>query len=257
MKPVALQPPAADSPVAWDAQGAPVSVRFGDRYRNEGIDGLGGLAQARYVFLAGCGLCAADGAPQAGMAWCGAAKWRVLENGFGLGLNFLATWQLWQRDPQRPAALIYDATEAFVPTADDLRRAASPFPELHALAEALATGWTRLRQRGELRLDAGGAVRLRLREGDALPALQAMEPGVDSVFLDGFDPPLNPAMWSPALMQSVGRLARPGAALATWCVAGSVRRALTAAGFSVVKRDGLPPKRHCLVARKQPAAPTR
>lgn len=239
--------------VAWDDQGAPYSPRFGDRYRSEGVDGLGGLAQARHVFLAGCGLCAPDGAPRPDGAWAGAAQWRILENGFGLGLNFLAAWQLWQRDPLRPATLVYDATEAFPPTVDDVRRGALPFPELHPLANALAAGWDALLRQGELPLD-NGAIRLRLHIGEALPTLQGMAPAVDAVFLDGFDPRLNPAMWSPEIMRAIGRLARPGAPAATWCVARGVREALADAGFAVAKRNGLPPKRHCLVAlRQQPS----
>ncbi len=241
-------------PVAWDEQGAPYSPRFGDRYRSEGTDGLGGLAQARHVFLAGCGLCASDGTPMATTAWAGRPSWRILENGFGLGLNFLAAWQLWRRDPQRPTTLVYEATEAFPPSADDIMRGALPFPELQTQAHTLAAHWSGLLDTGELLLEQG-AIRLRLHVGEALPALQGMarpasaEAAIDSVFLDGFTPRLNPAMWSPGIMRAIGRLARPGTRAATWCVARGVRDALADAGFAVAKRNGLPPKRHCLVAR--------
>ncbi|MBF1263203.1 MAG: hypothetical protein HXM44_07525, partial [Lautropia mirabilis] len=47
-------------------------------------------------------------------------------------------------------------------------------------------------------------------------------------------------------MQAVARHCRPGTRIATWCVARSVRDALTQAGFRLQKRPGLPPKRHCL-----------
>lgn len=240
-------------PVAWDEQGFPYSPRFGDRYRSEGVDGLGGLAQARHVFLAGCGLCASDGTPMADTAWAARPSWRILENGFGLGLNFLAAWQLWQRDPQRPATLVYDATEAFPPSADDILHGARPFPELQTLAHRLAAHWSGLLRTGELLLEQD-AIHLRLHIGEALPALQGMAPpasvdtAIDSVFLDGFAPRLNPAMWSSEVMQAIGHLARPGTRATTWCVARGVRDALADAGFAVAKRNGLPPKRHCLVA---------
>lgn len=58
---------------------APYNPRFGDRYHSEN----GGLDQARRVFLHGCGL------PE---AWAGQPQWRILETGFGFGLNFLVTW---------------------------------------------------------------------------------------------------------------------------------------------------------------------
>ena len=64
--------------VAWDDDGTPRSPRFHDIYRSA----TGGLEQAQHVFLQGCGL------PE---AWAGRTQWRVLEAGFGLGLNFLAT----------------------------------------------------------------------------------------------------------------------------------------------------------------------
>jgi tRNA 5-methylaminomethyl-2-thiouridine biosynthesis bifunctional protein len=240
-------------PLAWDERGHPYSPRFGDRYRSEGLDGRGGLAQARHVFLAGVGLCTPEGTPVPGSAWAFQPAWHILENGFGLGLNFLATWQLWQRDPCRPVTLAYHATEAFPPTSADVWRAASSFPELQAQARVLADGWDALLGRGRLALE-GGAVRLHLHVGDAektlLQRLSESDAvlGFDSVFLDGFDPRRNPAMWSETLMRAIGRLARPGTRAATWCVARTVRDTLAAAGFEVQRRPGLPPKRHCLVA---------
>ncbi len=61
------------------ASGAPFSPGFGDRYRGE-LGGSNRTSQARDVFLAGCGLPA---------AWSGQPSWKILEIGFGLGLNFL------------------------------------------------------------------------------------------------------------------------------------------------------------------------
>ena len=127
-----------DEPVQWRDDGTPFSPRFGDIYRTAGTDGLGGLVQARQVFLRGCGLLvdhpgAAD--------WAGAARWAVLETGFGLGLNFLATWQAWRQDERRPARLFYSAVEAFPPEASDLLRSAAPFTELAPLAAELAAQW--------------------------------------------------------------------------------------------------------------------
>src|SRR5256885_8809850 len=67
-------------PIDWLPDGTPYSPRFGDRYHSE----LGGLDQARHVFLGGCGLPA---------AWADAPQWRILETGFGFGLNFLVAWE--------------------------------------------------------------------------------------------------------------------------------------------------------------------
>src|SRR6187402_246746 len=106
------------------AGGSPFSPRFGDRYRSE----LGGLDQAREVFLKGCGL------PE---AWAGQPQWTVLETGFGLGLNFLVTWAAWKADPDRSGLLHFVSTEAFPASAADVLRSARTHPELIPFAEQL------------------------------------------------------------------------------------------------------------------------
>ena len=98
-----------------------------------------------------------------------------------------------------------------------------------------------------------GTVELIILLGDTTRVLDAwlQQHGplhADSVFLDGFDPRKNPAMWQASTLQALARHCRPGTRLATWCVARSVRDALAASGFVCEKRPGLPPKRHCLGA---------
>ena len=110
--------------IDWLDDGTPYSPRFGDRYHSE----QGGIAQAREVFLHGCGL------PQ---AWAGAPQWRILETGFGLGLNFLVTWAAWRADPARPTLLHFVSLEAWPVSAADLLRAAERHPELLPLAREL------------------------------------------------------------------------------------------------------------------------
>ena len=237
--------------VEWLPDGTPRSPRFGDIYRSRGADGLGGLAQARHVFLRGCGLWPRG--PDA--LWRGLARWHVLENGFGLGLNFLATWQAWLTDATAPLTLCYTATEAYPASADDLRRSAAPFAELQPLAAALAERWSGLlpgthRWTWEWPAGRGRSRRLLLTlcVGDAARWLPSLDVTVDSVFLDGFDPAHNPDMWSPEVLRAVARLCRPGTRLGTWTVARAVRDGLAQVGFQAEKAPGLPPKRHCLQA---------
>ena len=52
-------------PLDWLDDGTPYSPRFGDRYHSE----QGGLAQAREVFLHGCGLPAAWPISRSGAFW--------------------------------------------------------------------------------------------------------------------------------------------------------------------------------------------
>ena len=86
--------------------------------------------------------------------------------------------------------------------------------------------------------------------GEAETILSAMaDERFDAWFLDGFAPARNPAMWSPELLRHVGRLSAPGARLATFTVAGEVRRGLEAAGFAVEKKPGFGGKRERLVVQ--------
>ena len=225
--------------VAWDDDGTPRSTRFDDVYRTA----AGGLEQAAHVFLQGCGL------PQ---AWAGRPQWRVLETGFGLGLNFLATWHAWRSDPQRPGLLHYAAIEAWPVAAQDLLRSAASYPALQPLADELATQWQGLLPGFHRIAFEQGRVLLTLCVGDVQAALREQSFRADCVFLDGFDPAVNPAMWSADVLKAVTRLCRRDAALATWTVAGQLRRDLQSLGWQVEKRPGLPPKRECLAARYAP-----
>ena len=214
--------------------GTPVSAAYGDVYHSA----AGGQAQARHVFLAGNDLPA---------RWQGRSRFSILETGFGLGLNFLATWQAWRNDPQACAELEFVSLEKHPFSANDLSIAQALWPEFSESAAALRAAWPALTPGEHVLRLAGGRVLLRLVLGDALAVLPTLPAAVDAFYLDGFSPALNPEMWSPALCAALASKATPGATLATWSVAGSVRRALQAAGFSVEKRAGFAGKRQMLV----------
>ncbi|MFN3829500.1 MAG: FAD-dependent 5-carboxymethylaminomethyl-2-thiouridine(34) oxidoreductase MnmC [Tepidimonas ignava] len=243
--------------VQWLPDGTPQSTLYGDIYRSRGADGQGGWAQAQHVFLRGCGLLAQPDQPA---AWAHVPRWHVLENGFGLGLNFLATWQAWREQSDASAELHYIGIEAHPAQADDVLRSAAAFAELQPLAQRLAAVWRGLLP-GVHRWtwdDTGPQgqprrLHLTLGIGTAQRWLRELDTPVDSVYLDGFDPARNPDMWSPELLRAVARLCRRGTRLATWSVARAVRDGLRQAGFRVERAAGLPPKRHCLRAVYDPA----
>lgn len=227
-------------PVEWLPDGTPRSPRFNDIYRPR----TGGLEQARHVFLRGCGLPA---------AWAGQAQWRILETGFGLGLNFLATWQAWKDDPQRPRLLHFVSVEAWPVSAEDLLRSAAQSPELLPLAQALAAQWFGLLPGVHRLAFEDGHVLLTLHVRDVKETLRRQPFTVDSVFLDGFDPEVNAAMWELETLKAVARHCRRGAGVATWTAVGAVRRDLAQCGFTVEKTAGLAPKRHSVQGVFAPA----
>ncbi len=227
-------------PVEWLADGTPYSPRFSDRYRSE--TGAG-LDQAQGVFLQGCGLPA---------AWAHQPRWTVLETGFGLGLNFLATWAAWRADPARPQQLHFVSVEAFPASAEDLLRNAADHPALLPLAEELARSYWGLRPGvHRLRLDEG-RVLLTLAIGDARTMLRELACTADAVYLDGFSPARNPDIWDLPTLKALLRCCRRGTRLATWTIARAVRDALTQCGFRHQRVPGVPPKRDRLEAVYDP-----
>ena len=229
--------------LTWDASASPRAARFDDVYFSK----HGGLEESRAVFLAGCSL-----AP----AWAGRRAFSILELGFGTGLNALATWQAWDRARAPGAVLHFVSVEAFPMSRSDAARALGAFPELAGYAERLLAAWPR-RARGPQRLWFDGFA-LTLLCAPADEALRGLRGAFDAVYLDGFSPARNPDLWSCDLMLQIARVCAPGASLASYSVAGPVRRALTTAGFACEKRPGFAGKRERLEARYTPVrAPRR
>lgn len=217
--------------------GVPFSSEFGDVYHPS----QGGVAQARHVFLAGNGLPG---------RWRARDAFVVLETGFGLGLNFLATWDAWRGDPARCGRLHFVSVEARPFARADLERALEPFEELRALARQLVQSWP-IAIAGFHRLHFdGGRVALTLLLGEAGELLPQLVARADALYLDGFSPARNPGLWSPGIVRELWRIAAPGATLATWTVAGGVRSALQDVGFTLEKRPGFAAKREMLAGSR-------
>jgi tRNA 5-methylaminomethyl-2-thiouridine biosynthesis bifunctional protein len=218
---------------------APFAPDFGDVYHAR----AGALAQARYVFLGGNGL------PQ---RWCRRERFVILETGFGLGNNFLATWAAWREDPQRCERLVFVSVEKHPPLREDLDRAHAGSP-LKALADHLVAAWPPLTHNLHPLDFEGGRLKLLLALGDAADWLPELMADVDAFYLDGFAPARNPRMWERRLFKALARLAAPQATAATWSVAREVRDGLAEAGFVVERAPGFAAKGEMSVARYAPS----
>ncbi len=232
------EPPSLD----WSRPGTPAATDFDDIYFS--VDG--GTEETRTVFLGGCGL--PDG-------WAGKMLYTIGELGFGSGLNFLTTWQMWEQASPRicakTARLHFISIEKHPFSAAQLEQALNAWPELSDYAAQLISAWPE-RVKGFHRLHFG-RVTLTLIHDDIANALEALDAQVDAWFLDGFSPKKNPHMWSTNIMTKLASLSADGARLATFTVAGSVRQALSEAGFQTEKKTGFGRKRHRLEARFIPA----
>ena len=222
----------------FDAAGVPVAPDFGDVYH----PAAGALQQAQHVFLAGNGLPA---------RWAGRERFVVLETGFGLGNNFLATWNAWRADPRRCGRLVFVSVEKHPLSREDLARAHAATP-LPGLAAALRAAWPPATANLHPMAFDEGRVQLLLGFGDLEALLPQLVATVDAFYLDGFAPARNPAMWAEPLLRRLGRLAAPGATAATWSAARAVRDGLAAAGFAVESAPGSGGKRDITLARYAP-----
>ncbi len=218
----------------WSDNGEPVAQDFDDIYFS--VDG--GLAETKTVFLDGCGL------PE---AWQDRDVFVIGELGFGSGLNFLAAWELWQSTHKPGQRLHFISVEAYPLDKEQLARALENFPTLKPLADRLVAGWPGpVKGVHRLHLDT---VTLTLFHSNVEQALANMDAQIDAWFLDGFSPAKNPDMWREHVFAYLEKLSAPNASLATFTVAGHVRRGLEAAGFAVKKEPGFGRKRERLQAR--------
>jgi tRNA U34 5-methylaminomethyl-2-thiouridine-forming methyltransferase MnmC len=221
--------------VTADGSATLFSSRFGQTFHSR----HGALAESRHVFLAGSGVGRRLGA---------GLPARVLEVGFGTGLNFLVTAQAAQA---AGAHIDYVALERDLLPEQVLaglgyeRYAPDVLDRLLAFRRGLATRPRPGGYRGE-----GPGFTLELRLGDAAGAY-VEEAAFDAVYHDAFSPDANPELWSAEFLARLARSLDTGGILATYTVKGDVRRRLVEAGLRVTKAPGPPAgKREMLVAAR-------
>ena len=224
--------------IGHDDGGTPHSLDHGDIYHPR----AGAVAQARHVFLAGNGLPA---------RWRGRKRFVILETGFGLGHNFLATWAEWREDTERCDTLHFVSIESAPPSREWVASLVRD-PAIAELAAELVAAWPPLTWNLHRLAFDDGAVQLLLAFGDVGAWMPQLTAEVDAFFLDGFAPARHPSMWQPRLFKAMARMAAPDATVATWTSARPVRDALSAAGFAVELGHGQGGKRDITLGRFAP-----
>ncbi len=224
MPPDDLLTPTAGIITTPDGSRTALSARYGETYSSR----HGAATQARQVFVEGSGT-HEHPAP------------RVLEIGFGLGVNFRATVADTLR---REVPLRYVAWEFDPARVDILRDVAEG--EAHPIWTLLLERWPSTVPNGPIHLAAGN-VDLTIHFEDVLNA-ELPQGWATALYLDGFSPTRNPEVWTPGFVARLAGTLAPRGALATYSAAGHVRRSLAAAGLTVERRPGAPGKRECLRA---------
>lgn len=230
----------------WRDDGQPVSAQFDDPYFS--VDN--GLEESRYVFLHNNGL------PQ---RWLGRNRpFRIVETGFGTGLNFLMTWQCWRahQDTSCPQRwLHFTSIEKFPMSREQLSRALALWPELADLTPQLLADYPPATGGFHHLSWPQEKISLTLIFADVHDALPQLSGPVHAWYLDGFAPARNPQMWSDDLFRNMRRLSQSHpaqyagedvATVATFTSAGLVRRGLLGAGFNIARVPGYGRKREML-----------
>ena len=220
----------------WKEGNVPYSPLLSDVYYSV----HNGLDETRSVFLEGCGL------PQ---SWNKKGNFTVGELGFGTGLNFLALWHLWnEHRPSTSSWLEFVSYENSPLTRDQAELALSPWFELKELADLLLQAWPN-RALGVRRAEwPEFGVGLTLHIDEIKIALPASRFIADAWFLDGFAPARNPEMWTQEVFGCIAERSDQNTRLATYSVAGDVRRGLEKVGFQVERKPGHGTKRQRLEA---------
>lgn len=186
---------------------------------------------------------------------------RILEIGFGLGLNFLLSADL---ALQNRAKLAYTAIEHDLINTSVLAelnyRKQLNFPQL---ADNLLL---QLKQFESCNHPAATEEHPAAREisafaqGVSLDLRQTLEiidnwanrfdnhARFDIIYLDAFSPDTNPECWQPSLLNKLHKSLKDNGTLVTYSAKGSVRRGLSDAGFHIEKLPGPPGKREFLRA---------
>ena len=210
--------------------GIPFSPEFDDIYFNAD-DPIG---QSEYVFNS-----------VFDEIWEKKSEFNVLEAGFGAGLNFLCAFKRFKNSDK---FLNFVSIEKTPIAKEDLAKIYANFGELADVSGELLNAYPPLIH-GFHRLNLAPNVTLTLCFGDVAEILDELSFNADVVFMDGFAPAKNKAMWSELVCAKIANLCALGASVCTSSASGALKRALQNSGFEVNLLKGYGKKREMLRAK--------
>ena len=210
--------------------GIPFSPEFDDIYFNAD----GPIGQSEYVFNS-----------VFDEIWSKKSEFNVLEMGFGAGLNFLCAFKRFKNTDK---FLNFVSIEKAPIARDDLAKIYANFSELADVSSKFLDAYPPL-IRGFHRLNLAPNVTLTLCFGDVDTVLDELSFIADAVFMDGFAPAKNEAMWSERVCAKIANLCAFGARVCTYSASGALKRALQNSGFEVNLLKGYGKKREMLRAK--------
>ncbi len=205
-----------------------------------------GLEESLYVFIEGN--CIPEGLKTRNQLIIG-------ETGFGTGLNLLALIKsvLDFQSAKTDITIDFYTVELYPLEVCRCRELLTPFKfELDSFLDNylklwdsfykdLQHGWNN--SSWEIK---GIKINFNLYYGDVKKMLKSLPVKCHYWFLDGHSPDKNPQMWSYEVMKMIAGKSGNNTRVATFTAAGSVKRALREAGFTIKRRKGFGPKRHMI-----------
>lgn len=221
--------------LVWDGA-IPRSSAFNDIYYSP----ENGLAESTYVFIQNNFL-------EKRFSELCENNFCIAETGFGTGLNFLATCQVWANENRQDKHLDFISFEKYPFKLEDLEKALHAFKEVAFFSEQLINNYPK-RIKGFHRLHFSHNISLTLFFGDALEGLQKLHHTtyIDAWYFDGFSPKENESLWCDELFELSKKFNHSNTSFATFTCAGHVKRKLINAGFNCEKVKGYGIKREML-----------
>ena len=221
-----------------------IHPEHGETYHTQ----AGAMAEARLLYIESSGLAA---------LWQeGPQRIAVLDVGLGLGLNAVATLTAWN-EASNPGPLVIHSLEINRDLVEALASGAAPWQErwspdiTHACLQLkLESPQHYSATIAHQSTEATATWHIYIRDAAINDVPHPPDAsGYTHVWQDPFSPEKNPPLWEAAWFTRVRATAAPSCVLMTYSVAGPVRRALAAAGWSWKKLPALlPGKREWLTA---------
>ncbi len=185
------------------------------------------------------------------LLWSGRQRFVLLDSEFGDGANFLAAWQAWRDDPQRPQQLHYLALAPDMPTVQDVRLTCRRQSAWQALSTEMCRSWPAALPGFHRLFFEGEQVVLTLMFGDSTACVRQIVANVDAFHLHG----CSWQNWPVPTLGTLGKLAGKHASLMLPVVDETRRKRLEQSGF--VFRNDAPGADRILRAEFVPRFTTR
>lgn len=166
------------------------------------------------------------------------------ETGFGAGRIVVSLMDYLDKNDIKNAYIDYNSVELYPMNPERMLSLLDEFrsrigDKIDALVEAYKSidinekGWHTMEITQQF-----GTLKINLWIGEALEMVSSLNKCCDVWFLDGHSPKKNPSIWRPELLMEIGEKTKTGGTCSTFTVAGAVKRALTDAGFTIMKYPG-------------------